>query len=254
MLAFDAQLTANEVLRAFHHDEPFLFLGAAFNTVAIILIGLCVLRRKADGMLLSLAWFAHLYGIRLWINSSLLHLSIPPSEFFHRLTAAVDYLVPVPAFIFFHYAGFLGRLSKNLPIFVALFFGLSAGSMLFGTHAAFRDINNSVIAVSLAVMAVRWSRRMMRDRDSRVVGIGLLCFILPSLCDNLIGPSHIEPYGFAILLSCLGYVALAALFSETANTPISSRSLISPAAFSSPSFPPHFRHLNPFVWPHNTCP
>jgi hypothetical protein len=47
MLAFDAQLTANEVLRAFHHDEPFLFLGAAFNTVTIILIGLCVNRRKA---------------------------------------------------------------------------------------------------------------------------------------------------------------------------------------------------------------
>src|SRR5579859_7748838 len=194
MLALDPPITAGEVLRAFHHDEPFLFLGAAFNTVTIILLGLCIIRRKADGMLLSLAWFAHLYGIRLWINSDLLHLSIPPSEFFHRLSAAVDYLVPVPAFIFFHFAGFLGKIGKIItPVFTILFLSLSAGSMLFGTYAAFRYINNGVIAIALVSVAYRWFRRMVRDRDSRIVGLGLMCFVLPSLADNLIGPSHIEP-------------------------------------------------------------
>lgn len=205
---FGAQITADEVLRAFHHDEPFLFLGAAFNTVTIILIGLCVIRRKADGMLLSLAWFAHLYGIRLWMNSDLLQLSIPPSEFFHRLGAAVDYLVPVPAFIFFHFAGFMGKIGRFIaPVFVVLFLSLSAGSMLFGTHAAFRYINNSVIAAALVLVALRWFLRMARERDSRVIGVGLLCFILPSIVDNVYRPSHIEPYGFAVLLACLGYVA-----------------------------------------------
>ncbi|MGC2614956.1 MAG: PP2C family protein-serine/threonine phosphatase [Terracidiphilus sp.] len=208
MLAFDSQLTASEVLRAFHHDEPFLFLGAAFNTVTIILIGLCVIRRRVDGMLLSLAWFAHLYGIRLWINSDLLHLSIPPSEFFHRLAAAVDYIVPVPAFLFFHFAGFLGKPGKIVtPLFVILFLGLSSSSLIFGTHAAFREINNSVIAVALIAVAVHWFRRMVHDRDSRVIGLGLFCFIVPSISDNISAPSHIEPYGFAILLACLGYVA-----------------------------------------------
>ena len=208
MLAFDTQLTASEVLRAFHHDEPFLFLGAAFNTVTIILIGLCIIRRKADGLLLSLALFAHLYGVRLWMNSDLLRLSVAPSEFFHRLAAAVEYLVPVPAFIFFHFAGFLGRIGKFItPFFITLFLGLSAGAMLFGTYAAFRYINNTVIAAALVLVAVRWFRRMIHDRDSRVIGVGLLCFVLPALSDNLFGPSHIEPYGFAVLLACLGYVA-----------------------------------------------
>jgi len=208
MLAFDPQLTASEVLRAFHHDEPFLFLGAAFNTVTIILLGLCVIRRKADGMLLSLAWFANLYGVRLWMNSEVLQLSVPPSEFFHRLTAAVDFLVPVPAFLFFHYAGFLGKLGKIItPVFGLLFVFLSAGSMIFGTHLAFRVVNNTVIAIALIAVAFRWFHRMMRDRDSRLIGVGLFCFVVPSICDNLIGPSHIEPYGFAVLLACLGYVA-----------------------------------------------
>jgi len=208
MLVIDAQLTAGEVLRAFHHDEPFLFLGAAFNTVTIILVGLCVIRRKADSLLLSLAWFAHLYGVRLWINSELLYLSVPPSEFFHRISAAVDYLVPVPAFIFFHFAGFLGKAGRIItPIFVALFCGLSAGSLLFGTHPMFRYINNSVIAVALVAVALYWSKRMVHDRDSRIIGVGLLCFVLPSISDNVYRPSHIEPYGFAVLLACLGYVA-----------------------------------------------
>jgi len=208
MLVFDAQLTAHEVLRAFHHDEPFLFLGAAFNTVTIILVGLCVIRRKPDGLLLSLAWFAHLYGIRLWMNSDLLSLSAPPSETLHRIRAAIDYLVPVPAFIFFHFAGFLGKVSRYVtPVFVVLFGSISGGCLLFGTHAAFRVINNAVIVIALVAVALHWFLRMMHDRDSRIIGIGLLSFILPAISDNVYLPSHIEPYGFAVLLACLGYVA-----------------------------------------------
>jgi sigma-B regulation protein RsbU (phosphoserine phosphatase) len=208
MLALDAPITAVQVLRAFHHDEPFLFLGAAFNTVTIILVGLCVIRRKPDGLLLSLAWFAHLYGIRLWMNSELLGISNSPSESLHRIRAAVDYLVPVPAFIFFHFAGFLGKAGRIItPVFTALFSGLSIACLLFGTHAAFRLINNGVIVVALVAIMVYWFRRMMHDRDSRIIGFGLLSFVLPALSDNLIGPSHIEPYGFAVLLACLGYVA-----------------------------------------------
>lgn len=203
----ESQLTAGEVLRAFHHDEAFLFLGAAFNTVTIILVGLCIIRRKADGMLLSLAWFAHLYGIRLWMNSELLSMSETPSESLHRIRAAIDYLVPVPAFMFFNYAGFLGRLSKNLMVFLGLFIGLSVASLIFGPQPAFHHINNSVVIVALAIMAFRWSRRMIRDRESRVIGIGLLSFILTALSDNLTKGVRVEPYGFAVLLACLGYVA-----------------------------------------------
>ena len=79
--------------------------------------------------------------------------------------------------------------------------------MLFGTLAAFRMINNSVIACALVAVAFRWFRRMVHDRDSRVIGVGLLCFVLPSISDNIYRPSHIEPYGFAVLLACLGCVA-----------------------------------------------
>jgi sigma-B regulation protein RsbU (phosphoserine phosphatase) len=207
MLALDAPITAAQVLRAFHHDEPFLFLGAAFNTVTIILVGLCVIRRKPDGLLLSLAWFAHLYGIRLWMNSELLGMSEVPTESLHRIRAAIDYMVPVPAWIFFKYAGFLGRLSKNLLVFLSIFIGLAVASLIFGPKPAFHHINNTLVIFALAIMALRWSRRMIHERDSRVIGIGLLSFVLPALSDNLTNGPRIEPYGFAVLLACLGYVA-----------------------------------------------
>jgi len=207
MLALDAPITAAEVLRAFHHDEPYLFLGAAFNTVTIILVGLCVVRRKPDGLLLSLAWFAHLYGIRLWMNSELLSISESPSEAVHRIRAAVDYLVPVPAWIFFNYAGFLGRLSKNLLLFLSIFIGLAIAALAVGPRPVFHHINNTVVIASLVIMAFRWARRIIHDRDSRIIGIGLLSFILLALVDNLSHVGRVEPYGFAILLACLGYVA-----------------------------------------------
>jgi len=208
MLALDPQLTAGEVLRAFHHDEPFLFLGAAFNTVTIILIGLCIIRRKADGMLLSLAWFAHLYGIRLWMTSELLQISVTPSEFFHRLTMAVNYLVPIPAFLFFHYAGFLGRLGRYItPFFIVLFSVLIGATLALGPLPAFFAINNAIIALALIAVVVRTFRSGRGDRDTRVIRAGLLIFAIPAICENLFIIPQIEPYCFAILLGCLGYVA-----------------------------------------------
>jgi sigma-B regulation protein RsbU (phosphoserine phosphatase) len=208
MIALEAQLTAGEVLRAFHHDEPFLFLGAAFNTVTIIIVGLCFIRRRWDGLLLSLAWFAHLYGIRLWINSSILQLTIPSGDFFHRVGSAVNYLVPIPGFMFFYFAGFMGKLGRIvIPIFIFLFSGLIAVTLYWGPLPIFSTVNDLVIAAALIAVLVRSFRRGTRDRDSRVIRGGLICFVVPALCDNLTPIPRIEPYGFAVLLACLGYVA-----------------------------------------------
>src|SRR5579863_7232543 len=133
MCLIDNPLTAAEVLSAFHRDEPYLILGAAFTTVGVISIGFCVMRRRFDALLVWMAIFAHLYGQRLWMNASLLRLTVPDSEFFRRLTAATDFLVPIPAFLFFQAAGFLGRFGRQITIaMVALFAGLVAGTVLAG--------------------------------------------------------------------------------------------------------------------------
>ena len=201
------QLTANEVLRVFHRDEPFLFLGAAFITVSFVALAFCGIRRRFDPLLIWLAVFAHLYGERLWLNAGLLRLTIPPSEFFDRLTAIVDYLVPIPAFLYFQAAGFLGRHGKRTTFALsAVFSALILATAILGNWPVFHLINNvTVIVLLLVMMAMLLQRR--GDRDFSVVRIGLIVFAVLALIDNTSKALKVEPYGFAVLLGSLGYVA-----------------------------------------------
>ncbi len=207
MFLADTQLTANEVLRAFHHDEPYLFLGAAFTTVGVVAIAFCAVRRRFDPLLVWLAIFAHLYGQRLWLDAELLRLTIPPSEFFNRLTAVVDYLVPIPALLFFQAAGFLGRYGKPITIILtSLFSVLVLATAILGNWGIFHTVNDvAIIALILAMMAMLMRRRA--ERDFAVVRVGLFTFGILSIFDNTVRTLKIEPYGFAVLLGSLGYVA-----------------------------------------------
>src|SRR5438045_3159907 len=114
MYAADPQLTASQVLRTFHHDELYLFLGAAFTTLGLTSAAFSFLQRKFDAMLFWLALFAILYGLRLWLQIDFLILLVPPSDFFRNLRIASNYLVPIPAFFYFEAAGFLGRYGRKM--------------------------------------------------------------------------------------------------------------------------------------------
>jgi len=52
LYATDPQLTASEVLRVFHSDEPYLFLGIAFTTTGLLAASFALLRRKIDPLLI----------------------------------------------------------------------------------------------------------------------------------------------------------------------------------------------------------
>ena len=133
MFAPDLQLTAPDVLRVFHHDEPYLFLGAAFTTVGILAAAFSALRRKWDALLLYFALFAVLYGQRLWVQASLLGLVATPSIFLQNLRTAIDYLVPIPAFLFFNSLGFLSRGTRIAGYTVCVLYGgIAAYTLAFG--------------------------------------------------------------------------------------------------------------------------
>ena len=67
----DPRYTASQILRAIHHDQLYLFLGAAFVTVGIVAAAFSLLRRRLDPLLLWLALFAVLYGSRLWLSTDM---------------------------------------------------------------------------------------------------------------------------------------------------------------------------------------
>jgi phosphoserine phosphatase RsbU/P len=211
MSLVDAQLTAGEVLRAFHHDEPFLFLGAAFTTVGLVSIALCLLRRRFDAMMVWLGIFSALYGQRLWMQSELLGISVPAGSFLELLRSISNFLVPVPAFLFFQSAGLLGRRGKIVAsVFTALFLGLAAAALLGAPLGTLHAINNILIVFALPGLALRSLLNRQADRDYLIFRRGLICFVAFAIWDNTAGDYwrlvRLEPYGFAIFLACMGYI------------------------------------------------
>jgi sigma-B regulation protein RsbU (phosphoserine phosphatase) len=159
-----------------------------------------------------LAIFAHLYGQRLWLNSELLQIGVPESAFFQQLRSAVSFLIPIPAFIFFQIAGFIPKRSKAITVTLgALFLILVVAAVAGGPLSLLHTINNVLVVLALPLIVVQSLRKGSADRDFVVMRGGLLCFVALALWDNTLGAHwhllEIEPYGFAVLLACLGYVA-----------------------------------------------
>jgi sigma-B regulation protein RsbU (phosphoserine phosphatase) len=212
MPVVDPHITATDLLRVFHRDEPYLFLGAAFTTVAIVAAAFSFLRRKVDSLTIYFALFAFLYGQRLWVQAGVLEVLVPPSQLFERLRSGIDFLVPIPAFLFFEAAGLLHRLGKIVGYFLGVLLGwLAISTFAFGPSPSYHVINNVVVIVALVLLVIQWLLNKDRNRDFVVIRRGLLVFVACALWDNVAEAlghsSKIEPFGFVALLAALGYVA-----------------------------------------------
>ena len=212
MVLFDAQLSASEVLRTFHRDEPYLFLGAAFSTVGIVSGAFCLMRRRFDPLLVWLGVFAYLYGQRMWLDTGLLSLTLAGNQVVDRLRWMIDFIVPIPAFLFFEAAGLLVKRGKLLTAAICVvFFSLAIAVLVFGRVHALHTINNVLVIAALPWVLVRTFLLSKKDHDFVVMRRGLFAFVGLALWDNTVGSMRmnftLEPFGFAILLGCLGYVA-----------------------------------------------
>jgi sigma-B regulation protein RsbU (phosphoserine phosphatase) len=212
MPAVDPQITASELLRIFHRDEPYLFLGAAFTTVAILAAAFSFLRRKVDSLSIYFALFAFLYGQRLWIQAGLLGVLVPHSALFERLRSGIDFLVPMPAFLFFDAAGLLHHRGKIAGYVLGVVLGsLAIATFAFGPSPSYHVINNVVVIAALLLLVIQSLWHSDRSRDFVVIRRGLIIFVAFALWDNVAGSlgltSKVEPFGFAAFLAALGYVA-----------------------------------------------
>jgi phosphoserine phosphatase RsbU/P len=163
-------------------------------------------------MLFWLALFAILYGQRLWLQSDLLSLMVPPSIFFSSLKDSSNYLVPIPAFFYFEASGFLGRYGRKIAIALTIpFLCLFVGTILFGPQSAFKLINHLIVILSLVALIVQSLRQKNFDRDFVIVRRGIVVFVAFALFDNITQSfgyfPYKEPFGFAFFLATLGYVA-----------------------------------------------
>jgi sigma-B regulation protein RsbU (phosphoserine phosphatase) len=206
------QITPTDVLHAFRSDEPYLFIGAASVTVGLVVVGFLLIRRRFDRLLSFFAWFAILYGERLWLTPSVLRLMESPSLLRARFEAALSFFVAVPAFLFFQETGLLGRAGRVIAYTVCLLEMALIAAIFAGLPLPLLNNMNSglVIAGSLPLVFLAF-RLKDAGRDVVVFRAGLLIFVGFVLWTNtrdLLGyTTTVEPYGFGLFLCCLGYVA-----------------------------------------------
>jgi sigma-B regulation protein RsbU (phosphoserine phosphatase) len=212
-------MSADEVLSAFRRDAPYLFLGAAFAAVGMVSAAFAVHRRKRESLLVFFALFAALYGLRLWICSSLLAMAEQDSTFYIRLRGAVNYVLLIPAFLFFISLGLPRRFERAVAYaMVALGSVLAAATFLFGNAGLYERANSIAVVGASGFFLIRFMARGSAENrgfeaaDFVVLRWGLLIFIAFVVWQNLakfFSPSLplLEPFGFAAFLSTLGYVA-----------------------------------------------
>jgi sigma-B regulation protein RsbU (phosphoserine phosphatase) len=207
------QITATDMLRAFRREESHLFIGAAAVTLGLVVIGFQLIRRRFDRLLSFFAWFAILYGERLWLQFGMIRLIEPATRLRGQFDMALDFLVAVPAFLFFQETGLVGRAGRVVAytaclLEMALIAAIFAGPppwLLYNINSCL------VIATSLVLLILAFRQRSV-GRDVVVFRVGLLIFVGFVLWHNTrdllryaTGPE--SPYGFGLFLCCLGYVA-----------------------------------------------
>lgn len=205
------EMTADQVLQAFHRDAPGLFLGAVIVAVGLVAAAFSAIRRKLDPVLIYFALFAGLFGARMWMRSDLMWLTMRGSTLYTRVSYAVDFVLAIPAFFFFKAAGLLRRQVKIAGYVLGIVLGsLALATLVFGPHQTFYQILHVlVIAFVVLVLSIRQSAD---SQDLVVIGRGGLifgAFILWENTQSFLGLRfpNIEPIGFMAFLTALGYVA-----------------------------------------------
>jgi phosphoserine phosphatase RsbU/P len=210
----DVAISLQELASAARQDAPYLFLGAALITVALLAVGVMAVRHRRDPLLAYFALFASLYGLRLIMQRSIVEALMLESENFRRVREAISYLVPIPAMLFFQAAGFARYLNRYIVWgFTLLGTTLFTLTLMFGWHRAFLILNNLAVLGLFAILFADIAKPAPagKGQDANIARAGLVVFAGLAVYDNVMGLSfrglpRLEPIGFAIFLTALGYV------------------------------------------------
>jgi phosphoserine phosphatase RsbU/P len=205
------QVTTTDVLSAFRRDLPTLFIAAASITVALVAVAFSLIRKRFDAVLSLFAWFAGLYGVRLWMQSNIYIMMGPRPLFLDRVRMALNFFVAIPGFQFFEATGLVGRSGRIVVYIVCLIEICLIAAVFFGLPFPFlNDVNSVTVIAGSILLLILAFRQPVVTSDGVVLRAGLLTFVAFVLWNNiaqLFGYIRsVEVYGFAAFLCCLGYV------------------------------------------------
>jgi sigma-B regulation protein RsbU (phosphoserine phosphatase) len=146
------------------------------------------------------------------MSSNILALMAHPSSLLNKVRVALYFFVSIPAFQFFGATGLVSRTGRLIVYVVCLVETVLIAAVFLGLPLHLLDGLNSVcvVAGSLSLVVMTF-RQPAVEKNTAVLRTGLLIFggfVLWTNGAELLGHhTTIEPYGFSVLLCCLGYVA-----------------------------------------------
>ena len=169
--------------------------------------------------MLWLGAFALLYGSRLLERADIVRLSFDvPTVSWERIDAALTYAVPIPLVLFARaifpaWRRFWTTGAIGLAVFAV--YGVVSDATLNKPHSAVTANNVIAIAFFLGVMGWMFRPGLTHSRELRTLRIGALIVSVAAVADNLRGINvlaypgpDLEPFGFTVLIACLGTVAI----------------------------------------------
>lgn len=216
------------------------------GAVGLVAAGFSAIRRKIDPLLICFALFAFTYGLRMWMRSQLLYLTMQGSSFYFKITYAIDFVIPIPVFLFFDAAGLLHRRGKTAGYVTGIVLGAFAlATLALGPQNIFYRITGVFVIAALIVLVARSLRTTSVAQDFIVIRRGLVTFVAFAVWENIRGMlglrlPNVEPIGFVALLVALGYVAAHQTLRRDSNSARFKRNLKSPGESSCRFCPPGF--------------
>ena len=233
-----------DVLRLFLREAPYLFFGSAFAAIGLVAGSFVAIRQRRDTLLTFFALFAILCGLRLWIQSDIVVLALGKSFLLEQLRTDIEFLIPVPMFLFFVAAGYVGRAGRIAgyvltaeAVVHAVLTGLSQNTEMY------RRIGEVVLVIALLVLAVELMQTS--GPELRIFRLGLLAFAVLAFFDVLVrGLSRpwigVRPNGLVVFLFALGYVAAQRALQKDRRTTAIQRELEVATKMQLSILPPEF--------------
>ena len=218
------------------NDSVGLVLGVLIALPGLLTLGLVCLHRRRARLLLWPALFAILYGARLLIRTETFRLYVDlPSVVWDHAEAAITYLVPIPIVLFARaifpsWRRFWTIGAVGLTVFAL--YGVVSDAIRGEPFSA--AVANNVIAIGFFVGILIWICRpgLTPSRELRTVRVGALAVSVTAVVDNLRGMDvltmpgpDLEPFGFTVLIVCLGTIAAWRVLAESERLAVIDREL-----------------------------
>ena len=218
MTPHNLQFGRNEILRFFDQAQIYLLLGAGITTLGLVSGAFLLLRRRMDPLLFWFTLFATLYGLHLIMDYQLLWWLGMRPEGFRRIVVALEFLIPLPAFLFFDTMYLLGRTGRIIVFIISpLAVCLSLATLIFGPK--FRILNHAFLIAALAVFVIALLRSKSASPDGFLLRSGIIVYVISALYNHITGIIgryyyNIEPFGFIFFIACLGVVSARRALAE----------------------------------------